>query len=258
MREVMQGLFLGRHPAPYDQCGGCGFLQVRSPHWLDEAYSDAIALMDTGLVQRNLDLAELLCGLLPAMGLGPARDNRPFLDFGGGLGLLVRLMRDRGFDFRWLDAYARNELARGFEYDAAMGPCAAVTAFEVLEHTVDPGAFVREALAAGQSDMLVFSTELYAGDLPPADWWYFAPEGGQHIAFFRRDTLEALARSLGMNLASRKSVHVLSRRPVGDAALRKAQSRPGRLLARLRTRKGGLTGQDHLEMASRLRAGTSA
>lgn len=256
MAEVMRGTFLGRYPAPYDQCPDCGFLQVRSPHWLDEAYSDAIVVTDTGLVQRNLDLAGILCALLPRLGL--EREQGPFLDYGGGLGLLVRLMRDRGFPFHWSDAYARNELARGFEYEAAIGPCAAVTAFEVLEHTTDPAAFVREALAAAGSDTLIFSTELYTGDLPPPDWWYLAPEGGQHIGFFRRDTLEALARREGVNLASHASLHVLSRRPVSDAMVRGAMSRRARLQAWLRSRRRGLIQQDHALMVRRLQAGQSA
>lgn len=258
MREVMRGTFLGRYEAPYDQCGACGFLQVRAPHWLDEAYSDAIGAMDTGLVMRNLHIADMLSALLLWLGFQPGDAARPFLDFGGGLGLLVRLMRDRGFAFYWSDAYARNELARGFDHAPEIGPCAAVTAFEVLEHTPDPAAFLREALAAGQSDTLILSTELYSGVLPPPDWWYFAREGGQHIGFFRRETLEALARREGLNLASHGDIHVFSRRAVDDGALRWAKSRAGRLLGRLRTRKTGLTMQDHLAMTRRMQAGPSA
>lgn len=254
MVEVFKGVFLGRHEAAYDQCGGCGFLQVRAPFWLDEAYSDAIGATDTGILVRNLYLADVLTALLPRLGSAQG----PFLDFGGGLGLLVRLMRDRGFGFHWADAYARNEVARGFEYTPQTGPCVAVTAFEVLEHVTDPVAFVRGALEAGQSDTLIFSTELYAGDLPAPDWWYFAREGGQHIGFFRRETLAAIGRRLGLNLASAGSVHVLSRRPVDDALLRRATSRLGRLLGRYRTRGRGLTQIDHADLVARLRGGDTA
>jgi hypothetical protein len=49
----------------------------------------------------------------------------------------------------------------------------------------------------------------------PRDWWYLGPEHGQHIGFFRRQTLQHLARSLGAHVASDgERVHLFSRRPV--------------------------------------------
>ena len=52
------------------------------------------------------------------------------------MGILVRLLRDYGVEALWCDQYCENLLARGFEYN---GECAdLVTAFEVLEHFVNP------------------------------------------------------------------------------------------------------------------------
>jgi len=65
------------------------------------------------------------------------------LDYGGGHGVFVRIMRDFGFDFRWSDCYATNIYARGFEGDVHLRH-ELVTAFEVFEHLVD----VRAELAA--------------------------------------------------------------------------------------------------------------
>ena len=251
MNVAFTGTFLGRHKAPYDHCPRCGFLQVRSPFWLDEAYSDAIVVSDTGILQRNLHLADALGAFLPKLG----NVQGPFLDFGGGLGLLVRIMRDRGFGFFWADAHAKNEVARGFEYSTDIGPCLAVTAFEVLEHVANPITFISEALTTGACDTLIFSTELYSGDLPPSNWWYFAREGGQHIGFYRRDTLAAIGHRLGLSLASSGMIHVLSRREISDAQLRRATSRLGRLFGRWQTRRRiGLTGSDHELMTARLRS----
>ena len=251
MAERFSGRFLGKFDAPYDQCPDCGLLQVRSPTWLDEAYEDAIAVTDTGLVARNLQLAEWLSRLLPLIDSGKG----PYLDYGGGIGLLVRLMRDRGFDFRWFDPHAGNALVRGFEHDAAAGPCVAVTAFEVLEHAVDPRRLVEDALAAAGTDTLILSTELYTGPLPPDDWWYFSRETGQHIAFFRRDTLERLAQTLGMRLLSHGSLHLLSRRAISPRQFRRVcSSRLLRAWTRLAPRTGGLAPADHLAMVALLRA----
>jgi hypothetical protein len=245
-------VFLQVHAAPLDFCPGCGFLQVRDPHWLAQAYEQAIAALDTGLVARNLRIAALLEGLLPV--LGPARGT--YLDQGGGVGLLVRLMRDRGFDFRWADAHAENELARGFEL-AAGEACVAVTAIEVLEHLQDPLEFVTQALAGAGARTLIFTTELYAGD-PPRDWWYFAEETGQHIAFYRLDTLAAIARRLGLTVLSHGGVHMLTDRAISPAAFRWRVGRWGRLLARLRrSARPSLAEADHDALLQRLRGGVA-
>jgi len=62
-----------------------------------------------------------------------------FLDYAVGYGMFVRLMRDIGYDFRWYDRYCKNLFARGFdETYPVRGPFEAVTAYEVMEHFVDP------------------------------------------------------------------------------------------------------------------------
>lgn len=236
-REVGTRVFLDAYPAPLDFCGACGFLQVRNPHWLAQAYSQAITALDTGLVARNLRIAATLAGLLPVFGQGGA-----YLDQGGGVGLLVRLMRDRGFDFRWGDTHADNMLARGFEL-APGARCVAVTAIEVLEHLEDPIEFVTQALAQAGARTLIFTTELYSGD-PPDDWWYYAEEAGQHIGFYRRDTLAAIGRRFGLALYSHGGLHVLTDRQISPIAFRWRMGRIGRLLARLR-RRPSLTMPDH-------------
>ena len=56
---------LSRHRAQYQRCRTCGYVAVENPHWLDEAYADrAIAALDTGIVMRNLWLADAVDALL--------------------------------------------------------------------------------------------------------------------------------------------------------------------------------------------------
>lgn len=253
MAEALRATVLGRHEARLDRCAGCGFLRVRDPHWLAEAYSSAIAATDTGLVERNEEIARRLVPLL-AFGLG-ARDGR-FLDAAGGHGLLARMMRDRGFDFCWSDKYCENLFARGFEFTPGSAPCAAVTAFEVMEHLERPAEFVAEQLAAARSETFIFTTVLHESGPPPADWWYYSFDTGQHIAFFQRRTLEALGTRLGLRYQRAGLLHLLTARPLPAWKLRLCAGRTMRLTARWARR--GLRGRaqsDHELILRRLREG---
>jgi len=130
---------LSKYDCGFYFCDDCGVLQAENPHWLEEAYASPIASADTGVLWRNLYLAQLTSVVLYFL-----FDRRGrFLDAAGGYGIFTRLMRDIGFDFYWTDKYSPNLTARGFEAEAGPGaPYTAVTAFEVMEHLPDPVAFV--------------------------------------------------------------------------------------------------------------------
>jgi len=121
-------------------------------------------------------------------------------------------MRDRGFDFRWQDAYASNLFAQGLEWTAgdASTEVEAVTCVEVFEHTPDPVAFVDEVLTATGSDSIVFSQQLHSG--PDPSWWYLAPETGQHISFYSDETLRRLAARFGLSYHAAGWLHLFTRR----------------------------------------------
>jgi hypothetical protein len=105
-------------------------------------------------------------------------------------------MRDRGLDFRWSDKFAENIFARGFEATNKKYTCA--TAFEVLEHTVNPLSFLRENLAHFHFDFLIFSAQTFDPlRIPDRSRWYWAFESGQHVSFFSHFTLKWMAESLG-------------------------------------------------------------
>lgn len=243
-------LILGQFQAEYRRCGACGYVFVVDPHWLELAYSTAIAALDTGIVTRNRWLADAACALL---GLS-LREVHRTLDFGGGTGLLVRLMRDRGHDFHWYDRYSPNLLARGFEGDPN-DRFDMVTAFELIEHLPDPLATFQQL--GSVAPIIVISTEL----LPASrrvldDWWYYAPESGQHIGFFTHASLATLAERLGLQLSSNgRNLHVLAPRAVSRALLR-ALRKPA--TARWLAPAGihaSLAHRDAAWLQSRLRAG---
>jgi len=194
---------LGCHEARYFLCSRCEFVAARPADWLPRAYSAALAMTDTGVAARNYVVSEFLARFAWLAGLGGARG----LDIGGGHGLLVRLLRDRGLDFRWADRYAENLLARGFEDDG--GRYEWVTAVEVFEHLPEPRDFFVDVCARYRPQAVFFTTEVKRAPVPPEDWWYWAFETGQHIGFASARSLEFLARSLGYSLTSVRSFHLL-------------------------------------------------
>jgi len=206
-RVAFDATILAKHRVDFEHCPACDHLQTAMPHWLDEAYARPINVEDTGLVQRNLLLARRTALLLFEGGL---REGR-FLDYAGGYGLMTRLMRDFGFDFRWADPHTQNLFAVGFEA-ALDGRFAAISAFEVLEHMIEPAAEVGRLLA--HTDTLVTSTELRPDPVPARDWPYYGFSHGQHIGFFSRQSLRALADRLSVRLLSDGAFfHVFTRDP---------------------------------------------
>jgi hypothetical protein len=201
--RAFTGTVLGRHAADYLKCRNCGFLGVDRPSWLEEAYASPIASVDTGILERCYQLRPRLVSLL-RMACPP---GSVFADVGAGYGVLVRAMRDAGLDFRWSDPFCTNLLARGFELGTER--CAAVTAIEVLEHTLDPLAFLEETLARTGAAVAVVTTEPLPSPVPDPSWWYYSPASGQHISFFEVRTLAVMARRLGLRLHTRHSFHVL-------------------------------------------------
>jgi ribosomal protein S19E (S16A) len=203
-RRSHSNVLLGRYEAIYGLCDDCGFLSVHEPCWLDEAYADTIAALDTGILERNLMVANQLVLLLRLFFAGG-----PYLDVGAGHGLLVRRMRDLGYDFYWSDAYAKNLYARGFEDDGRTYQV--VTAIEVMEHLVDPFNAVRNWIDNTGSEAFVFTQQTFEGEPPPRDWWYYAAASGQHISFYQPQTLDFMAKRLGMAYERAGGLHLFTR-----------------------------------------------
>ena len=253
MRPVFSAQVLSKLRADYEVCNTCGFLRAHEPHWLDEAYTTAIAAADTGLVMRNISIASKLSAIL-YWGLSE-RGNGTYVDAAGGYGMLTRLMRDFGFNFYWKDKYCENLIAPGFEYHDKLGPCIAVTAMEVMEHLIDPVAFVQETLADANAQTLIFTTELYEGEPPkPNAWWYYAFETGQHIGFYQRKTLQTLGKKLGLHFSSAGGIHMLSKATISEHRLRLLTHRAVSPIAPwwIRRKLGSKTFTDHKSMLTRI------
>jgi hypothetical protein len=197
---------LGRYDVRYFHCRACDLMQTEPPYWLDEAYRSSA--LDTGAIQRtrnNADLARAVATLLNV------RPGERCLDFGAGPGILVRALRDAGFDFRWHDRYAKNLFAGGFE-STTDERYRLVTAFEVWEHLPDVAAAL-ETFFAPRHDFLLISTFLHRGGHRDK-WWYYVPEGGQHVSFFSAKTMTYVGERFGYEAIATQRYTLFRRRDV--------------------------------------------
>lgn len=219
-------LILDRFDETLYKCPHCGFLSVDNAHWLNLAYEKAINESDTGIVSRNLYLykivtcmATLIFGFgKKAMGGGYNENNEyTLIDFGGGTGLLVRLLRDVGIESLWSDEYCENLFARGFEYNERKKYNLALgTSFEVFEHLPNPKESIDAMLRICPN--LLFSTELLPLDIPifsgKNKWWYYGFEHGQHISFYTQKSLEIIAKSHNLYFISYGNIHCMSEQKI--------------------------------------------
>ena len=245
-RPFAKAQVLGHVDVTYHRCDDCGLVMAIDPTWLPEAYSDAIAALDVGLLDRCQILSNVTAMVLRAERLR----GGTFLDWAGGYGTLTRMMRDRGFDFHHTDPMATNVFAGGHDVpDLAGRRYDLVTAFEVLEHLVDPAADLAEAAAS--TDRLLTTTHLAAGPRRPArrtggtTRWSRASTSPST----RRDSLERLAERLGFDgVVTSSLVHLFHRGRVSPATRALLRS-PGAayatgLLASLADRRHSLLDAD--------------
>jgi hypothetical protein len=237
-------LVLGRHDVCYLRCDVCGSLQTQVPTWLDEAYDSSLASSDVGAVQRCLDTRAALWWILSILGVRRTR----LLDFGGGTGLLCRLLRDLGIDAWTADRYGRGDFAQTYRVDAEAlepGRFDVLTAFEVLEHFPNPRQDLA-ALFAVRPKVLVASTLLYAPECGP-DWWYLAPAEGQHVFFYTHQALAEWAGTQGYVLLSIGSWQIFTqRRPSLLQRTLLGVALRGRMLRLLRLLVEGLPSARHV------------
>lgn len=198
-------VMLKKHLVQYFRCERCGFIQTEEPYWLEEAYSTAIASQDVGIMQRNLMNCQVTAAVLNLLFPGVSSA----MDFGAGHGVLVRLMRDKGFNFFWSDLHATNDYARGFECQQG-ATFDFLTAFEVLEHFANP--LLDISALMNLSENVFVSTCLVPKPAPGlSDWWYYAPTSGQHVSFYTTESLRLLAAQFGRNLLSIGQYHLFTK-----------------------------------------------
>lgn len=254
MQHQFSEKLLSRYTVNFYRCPDCSLLQTEKPYWISEAYEDAIVDADTGLVQRNISLARKVAPIIYFL----FDKTNQFLDFAGGYGMFTRIMRDYGFNFYWSDPYCQNYLAKGFELTDPAVPISVMTAFEVMEHVHEPIAFLEGCMRDHHVDTIIFSTQLYEGDTPSKDWWYYVFDGGQHITFYTKETLRVIAEKLGLHFVTANGVHLFSKKPVNQYLFWFLTSPFSYfLIAYVRFRMPSLTTKDHVQLLDLQRSSQS-
>ncbi len=203
-KTIFKAKILNKYNIQYCFCDYCGFLQTEEPFWLQEAYRESINISDTGYLQRNLYYSKKLTILLFMF----FNKDGKFLDYAGGYGVFVRLMRDIGFDFYWEDKYSPNLFARGFEYNSSL-KIDAITTFESFEHFVNPLEEIEKMLSVSRN--IIFTTELLPNPIPkPDDWWYYGLDHGQHISFYSKETLQFIANNFDLKYFNSRNIHIFT------------------------------------------------
>lgn len=232
--EIFRGKVLNKYDVRYFQCPVCALIYTENPYWIEESYDSSITIYDTGIMLRNISCSIDAHTILKIMFHGKTIEA---LDYGGGYGIFVRLMRDLGYKFEWFDKYSENLVSRGFEADMDVaGDYDIMTAFEVFEHLPDPLTEIEAML--GKCDAILFSTLLYddAYSYPGLDeWWYYVPEEGQHIVFYSKVTLKWIAERFSINYyAINDSLHIFSKKKLDiNRIKRRINTRPGKVLSLL-------------------------
>ena len=211
--KIFSKKILLKYDVSYFRCSKCLFIQTEEPYWLEEAYGlGAIGALDVGIMSRNIMLVNKTKSIV--VNLFSNLNDFNGVDYGGGHGIFVRMMRDLGFNFYRQDLYAENLYSRYFDVtDLPLHTKYSIlTAFEVLEHLPNPIEEIKTMF--NYSDVLLFSTELQISNEKSEleKWWYIVPEGGQHISFYNKLTFQQIESILSVNYyTDNNNLHILSK-----------------------------------------------
>jgi len=206
-KKIFSKRVLKKYNANYLKCVSCSFVQTTEPVWIEEAYASAITSLDLGLLGRNVRFSEEVSAIIDAC----FPEAKLMLDYAGGYGVFVRLMRDRGYDFYRQDPYCENIFAKHFDVmDISVKKFDVLTAFEVFEHFVNPMEEIEKIFE--YADTIIFSTVTTPQTNEEIEnWWYISEETGQHVAFYSENTLKYIAGKFGKNYYGKNgNLHVFT------------------------------------------------
>ena len=242
-KVIFSTLILNKYNARYFHCSQCGFLQTEDPYWIKEAYKTPINVSDTGYMARNIMYSKKIALLIRLF----FDEKAKYLDYGGGHGVFVRLMRDIGFDFYWADIYTKNIFSIGFEWDKKE-KVEMVTLFECFEHFINPTEDIEKILSLSKN--IVFSTKLLPLPIPkPEEWWYFGLDHGQHLSFYSRKTFEYIKKKYHLHYTNIDSLHFLTKKKISSIKLKLLNLSTFRFEKFFRSQLKSKTWEDHLKMS---------
>lgn len=185
----------------YSACLACDHIWTTClDHWTSadfqrHIYNDDYVLADPPFTYdrpaRNAALIDRMVGSM--------KETVDILDWGGGNGLMVRLLAERGFRHAVScdPFYGDGRPAPGRRFDL-------VTCFEVVEHVPDQQSLFAElARLVAPRGALLLSTLVQPDDIQRTGlgWWYARPRNG-HVRLHSTVSLEHCLAVVGMELVS--------------------------------------------------------
>lgn len=164
--------------------------------FVESIYNKDYVLVDPDYLEtRPRANANVLCSTFPS--LPPTVRH---LDYGGGNGLLIKLLRESNWESVMYDPFVDIKIS-----PKQLGKFELITAYEVFEHVPDVQNLMSDLRSLLSKDGLVlFTTLLSDGNIHPnqrLSWWYASPRNG-HISLFSRKSLAILAQDSGFNFGS--------------------------------------------------------
>jgi SAM-dependent methyltransferase len=186
-------------PIYYRRCNACEFLFTEAfDDWSPEAffkyiYNDDYVLVDPDYAAvRPTNNAGVIAKAFEA-----AREELSILDYGGGCGLLARLLVERGFLAATYDPFSAFSVR-------PQGAFEVITCFEVMEHAPLPDKILADmsGLLATEG-VILFSTLTQPANFAQLGlrWWYVAPRNG-HVSLYSQRALAILFARHGMQIFS--------------------------------------------------------
>lgn len=179
------------------QCRSCGHafapgLIDQSQAWMTKhIYNDDYPKYDADYLDEEKGRVKDQSNAL-VFGYHFARKRIRHLDYGSGDGRLTKKLNAAGFDSAAYDPFS-NPAAPG-------GRFSLITAFEVIEHTSDPHAFLSALDGFADAQCLIRIGTLQNDGEAIDSWWYANPRVG-HINLFSLRSMETLARRHRFNLS---------------------------------------------------------
>lgn len=248
MNLIFEKKVLQKYSSGYYRCTHCDFVQTDNPIWLEEAYQSAITALDIGLLHRNVSLVKPIKNIIDTY----FPESKRYLDYAGGYGAFVRLMRDIGYDFYRQDDYCENVFTPHFDIkDTSNHQFDIVTGFEVLEHFNDPMNEIANVFS--YADTAIFSTEIAPlSDAEMEKWWYLTLETGQHIAFYSKKSMLLIAEKFNKNYYCRAgNIHIFTSKKISNFKEKTPKSVLQKLFVK-KVKKESLTPKDYQYIKSLL------
>jgi SAM-dependent methyltransferase len=198
--EEARGKFLGLAGIPvyYALCSQCGFcfapelVNWKLEEFEQKIYNDEYILVDPDYVEiRPRANANNLISMF-----GDRAHSIKHLDYGGGSGRLVQLLRQSNWQSTSYDPFVDRNVSI-----EQLGSFDLITAFEVFEHIPNVNKLMSNLRSLiSPNGIILFSTLLSDGNIHSkqrVSWWYASPRNG-HISLFSRNSLSLLAQKHGV------------------------------------------------------------